>query len=235
MVKENVTDSYLVKNIHRLINTYDSQIDEDMRNFIIDRAIQERDEIATYDILMQAYDEIGVLEDANVYNDFIDLLDNLFGINQDIIEIGGGLFSRLGHRIALKQTAGKVVVYDPKLVLKKHSLNNLHLKRKCFGHDTDLEGSRMLIGISPCEATQTIIDRACSENLDFLISLCPCCIPRHIRETIYDHDFNYSVGYFKEYLLDELGAQVSNSPIGKLEIVQMEKSNSPLPVIYNKR
>ena len=80
MVKENVTDSYLVKNIHRLINTYDSQIDEDMRNFIIDRAIQERDEIATYDILMQAYDEIGVLEDANVYNDFIDLLDNLFGI-----------------------------------------------------------------------------------------------------------------------------------------------------------
>ena len=235
MVKENVTDGYLAKDIRKLISTYGNQIDEDMRNFILDMAIPEREEIATYDIIMQAYDEIGVLDECNIYNEFTDLLDNLFGINQNIIEIGGGLFSRLGHRIAEKQTTGKVIVYDPKLVLKKHSLDNLHLKRECFGHNTDLEGSRLLIGISPCEATQTIIDRACNEDLDFLISLCPCCIPKHIRDTLYDNDFNYAVRYFKEYLLDKIGNQVNNSPIGKLEIVQLEKCKSPLPVIYNKR
>lgn len=235
MVKGEVTDIDLYRGIRNLIIMYGDQISDDMKNFILDAAIKERDELATFDILMQAYDEIGALADNNIYEEFTHLLEANFGIDQDITEIGGGLFSRLGHRIAEKQTAGKVVVYDPKLVLKSHNLNNLHLKKECFGYDTDLEDSRMLIGISPCEATQAIIDKACKENLDFQISLCSCCIPRDIREYIYDADFDYSLRFFKKYLLDDIAKQVSDSSIGKLEIVQLEKCQSPLPVIYNKR
>ena len=88
-------------------------------------------------IVLQLYDELGILpDDINSYKAFSELVDEQFNIkDKNIVEIGGGVLPRLGKRLSLMQDRGTVTVYDPNLYLNKAYYPNLKLiKRKLCAH-----------------------------------------------------------------------------------------------------
>ena len=120
------------------------------------------------DIFRQLLDELNlVTPDKNVYTIFCKFLEELYGLDRDIIEVGGGVIPSLGKKIALKQQKGSITVYDPRL-MNIQTPPNLVLKREQFTSKTNLSKTNLLIGFTPKEATETIINEACKNNIDFI-------------------------------------------------------------------
>lgn len=125
------------------------------------------------DIVRQVYDELGLLDVNNdIYAGFMQIIEENFDLNQDIIEVGAGKIPSLARRIARKKSSGTVTVYDPRLIKSFTPLPNMVLKREQFAQNTPLNGATLLIGFMPCEATPIILDSAIEHDVDFIIGLC---------------------------------------------------------------
>lgn len=234
MVRKEISDYELEQSLGMLMNIYSDQISYDMQDFIVSSAVFQRDDDDQTDILMQALDEVGALENNNSFFGFVELLNSNFGLNQDIIEVGSGLFSRVGHRIALKQKNNKTTAYDPIMVLKNHP-DNLILKKETFTIDTNIEKARLLVGYLPCNGMEVMIDKACQEDLDFQIYLCPCSIPKEILSSVDSQTFDTLLPYFNDILLNDLREKIDCSSLGTLKTESLQEYGGPYPVIYNKR
>ena len=124
------------------------------------------------DILRQIYDELGLLDDKdNLYLGFIDIIKDIFNIDSNIVEVGGGVIPSLGKNITLNQKSGTVTVYDPRLINNVDN-DKLILKREYFNDKTDISKCDLVIGLMPCQATEVLIRQAGKYNKDFLIGLC---------------------------------------------------------------
>ena len=86
----------------------------------------------------------------------------------------------------------------------------------------------MIIGFMPCEATNTIIEVACENNLDFMIALCEGGTRPGYEWLETDDEW---ISHVKANAIKGL----KNSDLGTLGIAFLTQYNDPYPVIYNKK
>lgn len=180
------------------------------------------------DVLRQILAELNLLKDeANVYKQFADLIQHIYGLDKNIIEVGGGVIPSLSKIIALRQKEGTITVYDPRII-EENTLTNLILKKEIFTGKTKTTNTDLYIGFMPREATEVIIDRACLEKKDFIITLC--------SDGLNDEDSYYEDN---EELVHSIiyGAErkVLENDLGKLEKTYLKSLGWEYPIIYNKR
>ena len=230
MNKEEATNikikDYIDKNIH-----YYNELEQLYLNGLDIKTIRSYSDDLP-DIYRQILEEIGYYDDCiekSGYNAFINILDKEFDINQNIIEIGGGMIPTLAHKISLKQQKGSITIYDPRLSNYYKATKKFILKKEKFNKNTDITSSNILIGFMPCEATQTIIEKAINNNKDFLIALCEG--GPHGDEFDYYEDEEE----WLESMLYIAERGVKEKNMGELQVVSFKDYNSPYPLIYNKR
>jgi hypothetical protein len=182
------------------------------------------------DIMREIYAELNLFkEDEDIYEGFLNLLKQNFSINQNIVEVGGGILPKLSERIAKEQTSGSVTVYDPRLGPTKSDLPNLELRKEKFSLNTDVSSAGLIIAFMPCEATETIITSVGKNKKDFMIGLCEGGPHGDI------YDFYEDEEEWLGAMLYYAGLEVEQNNLGTLQKTYMKKYHNPYPVIWNKR
>ena len=181
-------------------------------------------------ILREIYDELGMInEENNLYLGFTNLIDEIFGINRKIVEIGGGIIPSLSKHIALKQKHGKITVFDPRLAITETNISNLKLIREKFIKEKAPQNKELYIGLQPYGGTKAIIETACKTNTDFIIVLGELGIEKNSFIDYYEYDIE------QQHLIYDAKNLVRDSKLGSLEITDLDRYGSSYPVIYNKR
>ena len=184
------------------------------------------------DIVRQILEEIGYYDDKkdqSSYEAFINIMNNQFGIEKNIVEVGCGAVPTLAHKISLKQNSGTITLYDPVVGNYYDSSDRFVLKKEKFKRRTNVDNADLIFGFMPCEATQEIIECATDNNKDFIIALCEGG-PHGDEFDYFDStdDWLHAMMY-----LAERGIEENN--MGKLKVLSFKKYMSDYPIIYNER
>lgn len=125
----------------------------------------------------QAWDALSLLQDAeNPYLGFRDVIEKNFGLDIDILEIGGGVYPSLSYSINSRQIEigkGSITVYDP-LLSKRLVSNGVILERKSFTADVDVSKFDLIISKEPCLATYAMLDAGGRTDKSMVLSPCKC-------------------------------------------------------------
>lgn len=150
------------------------------------------------DIMNQIYAEIGVFPDnKNLYKGILNFIKEKHDINCNILEIGCGYFPIFAKYIdeeQKKSDSGSITVYDPNLVVE--NLGNIILNKRFLLTDDNIDRYDLVVGISPCEATELLINKASLAKKDFIIALCECTFFNIEDEKIKD----FSISAWHEYV-----------------------------------
>ena len=121
----------------------------------------------------------------------------------------------------------EITVYDDRLITTDSNLPNLLLEKRRLQKD-ELLHADMIIGFMPCDGTQTAIDLAKRNRIDFMIALCEGSCQNDMLAFM-DDDWESSMIY-------EARKAVRDGNLGELKKVKMAKKyQNPYPVIYNQR
>lgn len=180
------------------------------------------------DILRQILCELNLLKDEdNAYLEFANLIEKVHGLNKNIIEVGGGVIPSLAKIVALKQKKGTITVYDPRLI-EENTLSNLILRKESFTIKTPTSNTDLFIGFMPQKATETIINKACLEQKDFMITLCGDGISD-------EEDYYEDNEEFLHAILHMAKNKIEQANLGTMELTYLPSLKELYPVIYNKR
>lgn len=228
MIREDITTVRIIYQIDKFLREHADDYTLTEKKLILDNRIWGKNSALVVDILRQVYDELDMLDpDKNVYTGFVDLLEENFDINRNIVEIGGGKLPSLAKKIALRQTHGTITVYDDKLITTDSNLPNLTLEKRRLQKDELLQAD-MIIGFMPCDGTETAIELAKRNHIDFMIALCEGSCQNELP-TFMDDDWESSMIY-------EARKAVREGHLGELKKVKMHKKyQNPYPIIYNRR
>lgn len=158
------------------------------------------------DCLTQIYDALGLLnEDENPYIGFRNIIEKNFGLDINILEIGGGVYPALSYNINKRQKEigkGSITVYDP-MLSKGLVSDGVRLVKQGFNYDIPINEFDLIIGKEPCAATEMIIEVCNNDNKSMIISPCKCygLLPEYIE---YDEDglatwYNYVLEMMEDY------------------------------------
>ncbi len=228
MIKKEISVLGLHHQISNFLKEHENDYTDSEKEFILRNYAWGRRSCLVPDVLRQIYDELNLLEESkNIYNGFIDLLAEHFDINQNIVEIGGGNIPSLGKKLASRQKRGSVTVYDDKLITTSSPAPNLTLIKRRLSPEEKLPKADMIIGFMPCEGTQTAIQLAQNNNLDFMIAFCEgSCHNDTLFST--SEDWELSMLYEARKASEKAG-------LGAVEKTYMKEYQNPYPIIYNKR
>ena len=212
----------------KFVEDYQSYYDELELSYLKDNLEIEPSDRNIPDILRQILCELNFLKDEdNIYLHFSNLIEQLFGLDKHIIEIGGGVIPSLSKIIALRQKDGSITVYDPRLITESTS-SNLILKKEKFDMKTITSNCDLLVGFMPKDATEIIINKACLEKKDFIITLC--------SDGLSDEDDYYEDNEeFVHSIICNATRRVTENSLGMLEKTYLKSLGPAYPIIYNKR
>lgn len=181
-------------------------------------------------ILLQVYDELGILPDfMNPYKAFSELINKQFDIeDKNIVEIGGGTIPRLAKRLSEMQNRGSITVYDPNLYIKK-TYPNIKLIKRNFYPISNVDNADLLVGLLPCGASASILKSSIRHNKDFMIALCDSCNFYEYFDG-YEDDSNWPYSF-----IDAATKAVDESNLGKLKVKYLKEVGERYPIIYNVR
>lgn len=231
MLKKDLSSLEISYRIRNFLEEHKNDYTEEEREFLLNNCTWGRKTNLVCDLLHQIYDHLGMIEDTtNIYSGFIDLIDQEFGLEQSITEVGGGRIPCLGKHIALRQKKGNITVYDPKMIkeMTKNPPSNLILKKESFTPTTDITNQTLLIGFMPCTATQLLIETACKKKKDFIIALC---------DGMDGHDdinLDYEINWQLEMIYNAR-KQLRDNDRGYLEVTDLEEYGISYPIIYSKQ
>ena len=123
----------------------------------------------------QMFSAIDGLEGRDPYYQTMQEIEDAFGLDRDIVEIGCGFFPSLSRLIAKRQKEigkGTITAYDPELVTKV--VDGVTLVRERFTLATPIPQNALIIGRKPCEATDVMIKAAACNQSELFLKLCDC-------------------------------------------------------------
>lgn len=181
-------------------------------------------------ILLQVYDELGILPDfMNPYKAFSELINKQFDIkDKNIVEIGGGTIPRLAMRLSDMQNRGSITVYDPNLYIKK-TYPNMKLIKRNFYPISNVDNADLLVGLLPCGASASILKSSIRHDKDFMIALCDSCNFYEYFDG-YEDDSNWPYSF-----IESATKAVDESNLGKLKVKYLKEVGERYPIIYNVR
>lgn len=231
MLKKNITEEELKKKITEYLVLHENDYTEEEIKQILSWYSSGMITDFSPELVRQLYAELDLMEpEHNLYLGFLNLIEQVHGINKRILEVGGGRIPSLGKYIAMRQQTGTITVYDPRLIIPSRiPYPNLILRKQRFDCSVSLENTDLIIGYMPEEATSDMIQRACETKTDFVIAL---------SDMLSEKD---------EYELDEIwtdwqcniiydaAASVEKAGLGTLKTATLDKYDNPYPIIYNHR
>ena len=126
------------------------------------------------DLVREVVDELGfLLPEQDIYYGFMELIKESFDIKgKDIVDIGGGVFPRVGERLSMIPEVKSVTVYDPRINYLRNDTDRFKLiRRKVDRNESDIGGD-LLVGFMPCKGAEIILEQALKYNKDFIVALC---------------------------------------------------------------
>lgn len=227
MLKKEVTAFELNYKINKFLKEHEADYSEAEKDFILRNMEWGRKSCLVTDILRQIYDELDLLaDDKNIYLGFMKLIEDIFGKNEKIVEVGGGRIPRLGTRLALANPNSTIVVYEQNLLKTTTPLENLKLKKENFTVNSDIAGTTLTCGFMPCEATLPQIQASCENGINFITALCDGG-NHQLLDTEEDD--------WEAHTIYEAKKLVKKYNLGDLKVTYMKEYQNPYPVIYNKR
>lgn len=231
-------DKFIIRaKFKEFLNQYAKCYSEDIVSIIQENFWRYQNELTTFDVLMQIYQELGIYEGrASYYNYHLDKIGHLFNINSNIADIGAGCFPSFSNMIAhsqLKLGQGTVSVFDPNLVTISPKYKNMRLYKKEFNFQMNVSNYDLLIGLLPCNATEEIIKSAIMNDKDFYISMCGC---NHSVEQFYGMTIFGMYSNYQQQMV-ELANDLMSKYNPNKEVVTYympEIYDVPYPVIYSK-
>lgn len=229
MLKNNISKQEMYIKIKEFLTLHSKDYTEEEQSFILKNTEWGMKCNFVPDILRQIYDHLELIETKdNIYQGFTELIKENFGLNKNIVEVGGGRIHCLGNHIALQQESGTITIYDPKLLTTNSELQNLILKKEKFTKASYLKDAQLIIGFMPCSATELLIKTACENNIDFIVALCDGNSEK--SDLYFDYEEEWQAG-----IIYDAKKQIEKYGLGTLEFASLEQYDDPYPVIYNKR
>ncbi|MCI9233682.1 MAG: hypothetical protein HFH08_03675 [Bacilli bacterium] len=157
------------------------------------------------------------------------LIKKEFNLKRDIVEVESGIFPLLGHYLSeekLQLGKGTVTVYDAKVW--KNYPTKAKLVDRYFDDRVQLPENSLLVGLFPCQATKSIIEKALKENLEFGIALCGCN---------HSNILSLSTLEYHRRLIEQLMGQISREKFLKIKYFPetcFGKAYQGLPIIVVK-
>jgi len=211
------------------LELYSDQYDKDALEFIKDNFFTYIHKKASPDILMQIYHELGIKNESTLfYKLHLKKLQDKFSLDRNILEIGSGYIPAFAEEISSYQqhiNKGTITIYEPLLIKMNDNINS---HKEKFTIDTDISKYDLLVGILPCDATETIIEAACKNNKDFYIAMCGCV---H-RET--GSELVYNPISYQHYIIDKTEYYLEKYNNGTLEIDRINH-DIDYPILSNKK
>jgi hypothetical protein len=197
-------------------NKYPGMIESYIRRLI--------NEVPISDVMRQVYHALDLYDlNENPFIAFADLVENKFGLEHNICEVGCGCYPALADVISKRQEKGTITGYDPYLVLTE--LGKIKLYKKNF---ENLENYDLIIGMAPCNATIPMIQDSLLYDKNMIISPCDCA---HFPEW-YDPGFDY-INEWYNYVYNIMKY---NSKTGKIEVDYLDaKTNYEFPIYTYKK
>jgi len=178
------------------------------------------------EILAQIYAELGMLDDGeNIYKCFSDVILSRYPAHYHMLEVGAGHFPVFAKYIDLRQQelgTGMITAYDPQLVTER--LGNIKLHKKRFTYDTEIDQFDLLIGVSPCKATEMLMRQAIQKQKEFFVALCGCS---HFEEQ--HKEITNSYVDWEEYITEVAFSQIREGFEVKYEVINQ------FPVLSSKK
>lgn len=211
---------------------YEKYYDDDLRKFIESRFFIDAYEKESVDVLMQLYSELGLDQGIETfYKTHFQKINNLFGLDRDVIEVGSGYIPAFANKIAFYQQRlqkGTITIYEPLLNEITPKFPNMTIHKEKFTPETQINSNALGISILSCEATATILKKFCENRMDFYIAMCGC-----------DHTsngFTYNPYFYQESIIALANNLVKDYDNGELVVDSLGKEfNIDYPILYNRR
>lgn len=129
------------------------------------------------DYMTQIYHALNMLEEnENPYIGITEIIEKTFGLDINILEIGGGVYPALSECISRRQMQikkGTIAVYDPYLS-RGLDLKHISLNKEEFTGNVNDKKVDLVVGKDPCAATFKLISYSETKNKDLVLSPCNC-------------------------------------------------------------
>lgn len=186
------------------------------------------------DILMEIYGEIGIEPSTgNFYNAHLAKLEQLFGIDHNILEVASGMIPTFANKIAHQQLnlkKGTITIYEPLLLKTTSKYPNMTIHRERFTTSTDVHSYDLITGILTCDATENIITSACQNRKDFYIAMCGCC---HLQSS--SPFISVTARQYQKYIIQKATELLHKYENGTLQVDYLDSSYElNYPILYNR-
>lgn len=230
MLKSNLTEQDLKIKIEAFLQAHPDYYSEEEKKYIRECAAWGLYTDFSDALLRQIYAELDLMPDEhNIYLGFISLISNIYGLDKNIVEVGGGKIPSLAKYIALKQQTGTITVYDPSLVVTTTPHPNLILKKASFSKNLPELNPDLIIGFMPTSATEEMLEYAYQTKTNFLIALSDMTD----AFDVYEQDEIWT--HWQQEIIYSASRKAEENGLGKLKILTLDKYDNPYPIIYTNK
>lgn len=187
------------------------------------------------DVLMQIYETISAgYGQRSFYNAHFNKIQELFGLDKNVLEIAGGKMPAFANKVATYQQQtkkGSITVYDPELIITKPNFKNLRLYKEEFSTKTDIHSYDLVMGLLPCDATESIISASCRAKKDFYVAMCGCTHFEGISPFTPVSPYVY-----QQYVMDMAEDLLKKYDNGELVVDYLpQEYEIDYPILYNRK
>lgn len=235
IVEKGINEKEAVKLFNKYMKKFGHLYEDHERNFINEHFLEYLYSPSSPDILMQIYGAIGVEPKIGTfYNAHFSRIQELFGLDGNILEIGGGRYPAFANKVAAYQhqlKKGTITMYDPDLIITKPKYKNLTLIKENFTTEHDIHSYDLVTGLLPCDATEAIITSACRAHKDFYVAMCGC---NHFGG--YDPFFQYSAYMYQDFVIKLAQRNIEEHGLGELVVDYLpDEYEIEYPILYNRK
>ncbi len=204
--------------------------------YIEDYFFEQLKEKDAPDILMQIYSELKINPSpARFYHRHLRLIKKLFPLDGNIIEIGSGMIPAFANLVANEQRkikAGTITLYEPLLLPEKPKYSNMTFHKETFTTETDLTNYDLVLGIMPCEATESILENAIKSRKDFYVAMCGCV---HSPLSYFYGYYSISPELYQSHVINNAIKLSKEYDNGEIEVTRLKNTELDYPILYNRR
>ena len=235
MTSKLVEAQIAMRKLRRYMRKYGRHYTDTCREYINENFLEYLDCPTAPDVLMQIYESVGCgVREGSFYNAHFHRIQNMYGLDRNILEIGGGMMPAFAQKVATAQAEtkkGTITVYDPDLIITKPGFKNLTLCKEEFSTEHDIHSYDLVMGLLPCDATEAIITSACRAQKEFYVAMCGCT-----HFDFYDPFGYYTPRMYQNYVIELAQDLLKDTDNGELMIDYLpEEHGIDYPILYNRK
>ncbi len=225
----------LQSRFNKLKERYSSRYNPEVWQYIEEHFYDDLHNYEIPDVLRQVYAELDITKSgASYYRKHFKLLKKLFPIDGSIVEVGAGRIPSFANLLAQEQLRigkGTVTIYEPLLVQLNPKYPNMTLNKTEFDENTDITNADLVVGIMPCEATESILANAIKHQKPFYVAMCGCVhSPLSSMSML---GYGTSPELYQEQVIEQAKDLIKEYASYHLEITRLTNNPINYPILYS--